>query len=175
MNIGLVGKKMLSEGTVQVNLNDPSTSADDASAGPTGNWTYSNPADVNDRMTYDGSPKDGGSGFDILDVTSNALDLGGVVDADLENIEVIALKGAAAQELTLSVADVLKVTDGADALHVIGGKEDTLNLSDSGWTITDGDSSAAGIQPSYFGWVQVTHSSGATLLVDPDVNVHLMG
>ena len=68
-------------------------------------------------------------------------------------------------------------------LHIIGGTEqvqgntvqDTLNVEGSGWTVVDGDSSAAGIQPSYFGWVQVTHSSGATLLVDPDVNVHLLG
>jgi hypothetical protein len=69
-------------------------------------------------------------------------------------------------------------------LHIIGGTEesrgstvqDMLNVVDGkDWTVVDGDSSAAGIQPSYFGWVQVTHSSGATLLVDPDVNVHLMG
>jgi hypothetical protein len=184
VNVGLVGRTTQMEGTVVVKMNDPSTTADDTAAGPVGEWSYTNPVDVNDRVTYDGNPvnspqADTNGGFDILDVTSSALDLGSLSDAELENFEVIALKGSGAQTLTLSVDDVLKVTDGADVLHIIGGKEntvhDTLNVEGSGWTVVDGDSSAAGIQPSYFGWVQVTHSSGATLLVDPDVNVHLMG
>ena len=188
VNVGLVGHTMQSEGTVIVKMNDPSTTADDAAAGPVGEWSYTNPVDVNDRVTYDGNPvnspqADTNGGFDILDVTSSALDLGNLADSELESFEVIALKGSGAQSLTLSVDDVLKVTDGADVLHIIGGTEqahgntvqDTLNVEGSGWTIVDGDSSAAGIQPSYFGWVQVTHSSGATLLVDPDVNVHLLG
>ena len=188
VNVGLVGNTMQSEGTVVVKMNDPSTTADDAAAGPVGDWSYSNPVDVNDRVTYDGnsvnSPQaDTNGGFDILDVTTSSLDLGSLADSELENFEVIALKGSSAQTLTLSVEDVLKVTDGADVLHIIGGTEtargntvhDTLNVQGSGWTVVDGDSSAAGIQPSYFGWVQVTHSTGATLLVDPDVNVHLLG
>jgi hypothetical protein len=188
VNIGLVGNSMQTEGTVVVKMNDPSTTADDAAAGPVGDWSYTNPVDVNDRITYDGNPvnspqADTNGGFDILDVTSSALDLGSLADSEIENFEVIALKGSGAQTLTLSVDDVLKVTDGADVLHIIGGTEtargntvhDTLNVEGSGWTVVDGDSSAAGIQPSYFGWVQVTHSTGATLLVDPDVNVHLLG
>ena len=188
VNVGLVGNTMQSEGTVVVKMNDPSTTADDAAAGPVGDWSYTNPIDVNDRVTYDGNSADSpqadtNGGFDILDVTSSALDLGNLADSELENFEVIALKGSGAQSLTLSVEDVLKVTDGADVLHIIGGTEtargntvhDTLNVEGSGWTVVDGDSSAAGIQPSYFGWVQVTHSTGATLLVDPDVSVHLMG
>ena len=188
VNVGLVGNSMQAEGTVVVKMNDPSTTADDAAAGPVGDWSYTNPVDVNDRVTYDGNPanspqSDTNGGFDILDVTSSALDLGNLADSELENFEVIALKGSAAQSLTLSVEDVLKVTDGSDVLHIIGGTEtargntvhDTLNVEGSGWTVVDGDSSAAGIQPSYFGWVQVTHSTGATLLVDPDVNVHLLG
>jgi hypothetical protein len=188
VNLGLVGHSTQMEGTVVVKMNDPSTTADDAAAGPVGEWSYTNPVDVNDRVTYDGNPvntpqADTNGGFDILDVTSSTLDLGDLSDAELENFEVIALKGSGAQTLTLSVDDVLKVTDGADVLHIIGGKEeargttvqDTLNVEGGGWTVVDGDSGAAGIQPSYFGWVQVTHSSGATLLVDPDVNVHLLG
>lgn len=188
VNVGLVGHTMQSEGTVVVKMNDPSTTADDAAAGPVGDWSYTNPIDVNDRVTYDGNPvnspqADTNGGFDILDVTSSSLDLGALADSELENFEVVALKGSGAQSLTLSVEDVLKVTDGADVLHIIGGTEtargntvhDTLNVEGGGWTVVDGDSGAAGIQPSYFGWVQVTHSTGATLLVDPDVNVHLLG
>ena len=145
VNVG-VGKSISLEGTVHV----------DMTTGSAGEWSFSNPAES--------------SGIDILDVTGNSLDLGGLVDSALESIEVISLKGAGAQELTLSAADVLKVTDGENVLHIVGGKEDTLNLDDT-WHVTDGDASAAGTQPSYFGWVQVTHDSGATLLVDPDVNI----
>ena len=147
VNVGVGSKTLMTEGSVDV----------DMSTGHAGNWSFSNPS----------TP----TGIDILDFTGSKLDLGAVVDSDLESIEVINLKGSAAQELSLSVGDVLKVTDGADVLHVVGGKEDTLNLTDSGWHVADGDASAAGIQPSYFGWVQVTHDSGATLLVDPDVNI----
>ena len=145
VNVG-VGKSISLEGTVHV----------DMTTGSAGEWSFSNPAES--------------SGIDILDVTGNSLDLGGLVDSALESIEVISLKGAGAQELTLSADDVLKVTDGENVLHIVGGKEDTLTLDDT-WHVTDGDASAAGIQPSYFGWVQVTHDSGATLLVDPDVNI----
>jgi hypothetical protein len=174
---------MQSEGTVIVQMNDPSTTADDATAGPVGDWSYSNPVtDMNERYTYDGGaiPHADAQGVDILDVTVSNLDLGSLGTNDFE---VIALKGSGQQALTLSVEDVLNVTGGENVLHIIGGTEqargntvqDTLNVEGSGWTLVDGDSSAAGIQPSYFGWVQVTHSSGATLLVDPDVNVHLLG
>ena len=135
------------EGTVEVDMH----------TGHAGDWTFENPT--------------ASTGVDILDFTGSSLDLGAVVNPALESIEVINLKGSAAQELTLTVDDVLKVTDGADVLHVVGGKEDTLNLADTGWHVVDGDASAAGNQPSYFGWVQVNHDSGATLLVDPDVNI----
>jgi hypothetical protein len=147
VNVGVGSKTLMTEGSVDV----------DMSTGHVGDWSFSNPS----------TP----TGIDILDFTGSKLDLGAVVDSDLESIEVINLKGSATQELSLSVGDVLKVTDGADVLHIVGGKEDTLNLTDSGWHVADGDAGAAGIQPSYFGWVQVTHDSGATLLVDPDVNI----
>ena len=147
VNVGVGNKTLMTEGSVDV----------DMSTGHVGDWSFSNPS----------TP----TGIDILDFTGSKLDLGAVVDSDLESIEVINLKGSATQELSLSVGDVLKVTDGADVLHIVGGKEDTLNLTDSGWHVADGDAGAAGIQPSYFGWVQVTHDSGATLLVDPDVNI----
>jgi hypothetical protein len=147
VNVGVGSKTLMTEGSVDI----------DMSTGHVGDWSFSNPS----------TP----TGIDILDFTGSKLDLGAVVDSDLESIEVINLKGSATQELSLSVGDVLKVTDGADVLHIVGGKEDTLNLTDSGWHVADGDAGAAGIQPSYFGWVQVTHDSGATLLVDPDVNI----
>jgi hypothetical protein len=182
VNVGLVGRTMQTEGTVVVKMNDPSTTADDAAAGPVGDWSYTNPVeDVNDRATYDGTaiPQADAQGVDILDVTVGELNVAALGDNDFE---VIALKGSGEQTLTLKLEDVLNVT-GENVLHVIGGTEesrgstvqDTLNVVGSGWEVVDGDSSVAGFQPSYFGWVQVTHSSGATLLVDPDVNVNLMG
>ena len=98
------------------------------------------------------------------------LDVG---DIDV-GTEVVNLKGSAAQELTLSADDVLSVTEGEKVLHIVGGKEDTLNVVGEGWTPVDGNASVAGNQASHFGWVQLNHTSGATLLIDPDVNI-LMG
>ena len=142
VNIGIGNKTLMSEGTVGV----------DMSTGQAGDWSFANQA--------------GSNGIDILDLTGTALNLANVT----QSAEVINLKGSAAQELTLNAADVLNVSDGSNVLHIVGGKEDSLKL-DSSWTVHDGDASAAGAQGSYFGWVQVTHNDGATLLVDPDVQV----
>jgi hypothetical protein len=142
VNVGVGSNSLESEGTVQV----------DMGTGEASDWTFANP--------------DQASGIDILDLTGTSLDVSDVT----AGTEVINLKGSAAQEMTLNAEDVLNMA-GSDALHIVGGKEDTLNLADEGWTVADGDAGAAGVQPSYFGWVQVTHDSGATLLVDPDVNI----
>jgi hypothetical protein len=142
VNVGVGSNSLESEGTVQV----------DMGTGEASDWTFANP--------------DQASGIDILDLTGTSLDVSDVT----AGTEVINLQGSLAQEMTLNAEDVLNMA-GSDALHIVGGKEDTLNLADEGWTVADGDADAAGVQPSYFGWVQVTHDSGATLLVDPDVNI----
>jgi hypothetical protein len=142
VNVGVGSKSLHTEGSVNV----------DMVTGQAGDWSFSNPSESN--------------GIDILDLTGTSLHVGDIA----QGTEVINLKGSAAQELTLNAADVLNVSEGTNVLHIIGGKEDSLNL-DNSWTVQDGDSSAAGAQPSYFGWVQVNHTSGATLLVDPDVQI----
>jgi hypothetical protein len=142
VNVGVGSNSLESEGTVQV----------DMGTGEASDWTFANPDQAN--------------GIDILDLTGTSLDVSDVT----AGTEVINLQGSLAQEMTLNAEDVLNMA-GSDALHIVGGKEDTLNLADEGWTVADGDAGAAGVQPSYFGWVQVTHDSGATLLVDPDVNI----
>jgi hypothetical protein len=148
VNVGVGSKNLMSEGSVNV----------DMATGQAGDWSFANPSESN--------------GVDILDFTGASLNLATVS----EGVDVINLKGSAAQELTLNAADVLNVSDGANVLHIVGGKEDSLNL-DNSWTVQDGDSSVAGAQPSYFGWVQIHHTDGATLLVDPDVQIKgaLMG
>jgi len=171
VNIGLVGKTMQTEGTVVVEANVLNPDA----PGTVGDWDFDPTVDVHERYTYDGGsiPQADDEGVDILDVTVGNLDLGSL---GMNDFEVIALKGSGEQTLTLSVEDVLNVTGGEKLLHIIGGQEqvkgetvqDTLEL-DASWTIVGG---SADVQPLYFGWVQVTHSSGtATLLVDPDVNI----
>jgi len=146
VNIGVGNKNLLAEGSVDV----------DMATGQAGDWDLHGLSES--------------TGIDILDLTSTSLDIGDLT----VGTEVINLKGSAAQELTLSVADVLNVTEGEKILHIVGGKEDTLNVAGEGWTVVDGDASAAGNQASHFGFVQVNHTSGATLLVDPDVSVHLI-
>jgi hypothetical protein len=142
VNIGVGNKNLMSEGSVNIDMNTHEA----------GSWSFAN--------------QTGSNGVDILDFTGNSLNLASVSGHE----DVINLKGSAAQEMTLSAADVLNVSDGSNVLHIVGGKEDSLNL-DSSWTVHDGDAAAAGTQASYFGWVSVTHDSGATLLVDPDVQI----
>ena len=148
VNVGVGSKNLMSEGSVNV----------DMITGQAGEWSFANQSESN--------------GIDILDLTGTSLHVGDIA----QGTEVINLKGSAAQELTLNAADVLNLSDGANVLHIVGGKEDSLNL-DNSWTVQDGDSSVAGAQPSYFGWVQIHHTDGATLLVDPDVQIKgaLMG
>jgi hypothetical protein len=148
VNVGIGSKSLHTEGSVSV----------DMATGQAGDWSFSNPSESN--------------GIDILDLTGTSLHVGDIA----QGTEVINLMGSAAQELTLNAADVLNLSDGANVLHIVGGKEDSLNL-DNSWTVQDGDSSVAGAQPSYFGWVQINHTDGATLLVDPDVQIKgaLMG
>jgi hypothetical protein len=159
LNLGVVGKKSQMVATVEVDMNGTSTAADDT----VGDWSYANPAsDINTRSAFESAQDDNDSGIDILDVTSASLDFSQVAELP-QNYEVIDLKGSAAQELTLSAADVLKITDDS-VLHILGGKEDTLNLAGDGWTVP------ATNQPTYFGWVEVKNGA-TTLLVDPDVNI----
>ena len=140
VNIGTGSKNIHAEGVVNV----------DMSTGEAGEWTF-------------GDQSEGGA-VDILDLTGATL-----IGTDIAaGTEVVNLMGSAAQELTLNATDVLNISE-SGVLHIVGGKEDSLKL-DTSWTIQDGDSSAAGAQPTYFGWVQVTHND-ATLLVDPDVSI----
>ena len=148
VNIGVGNKNLMTEGSVNV----------DMTTGQAGDWDF--------------HPMSASPAVDILDLTGSTLAVGNIT----AGTEVVNMKGSAEQELTLNAADVLNVTEGANILHIVGGKEDTLNVTGPGWSVVDGDASAAGTQASHFGWVQVNNqTSGATLLVDPDVNVHLMG
>ena len=126
------------------------TLIEDMATGQAGDWTFGSLSE--------------GSAVDILDRTGTELAVGDIA----VGTEVVNLKGSAAQELTLNAADVLNIAEG-DVLHIVGGKEDTLNVTGDGWTAPAGD------QASHFGWVQLNNTNGATLLVDPDVNVNLMG
>jgi len=178
VNIGVDGPAQHTQTSAAVDMNDPNTTSD--SFGLIGDWAFTDPADTNDRVAYNGPvgpAQDGGGGIDILEVVDVNIDLAALSDAKLENFEVIALTGTAAQNVTLSAADVLEVTDGQNVLHVVGGPTDSVNLSGGGWTVVGGDVDAAsGIQgaATYFGWVQVTHSSGALLLVDQQMTINVV-
>jgi hypothetical protein len=77
-------------------------------------YTTASGGEGNDVILIDGTGFahiDGGAGYDILVWASrNALDLGQVADR-LEGIEAIRLSEGLSQSLTLSLADLLKVTE----------------------------------------------------------------
>jgi len=159
LNIGMVGKKSQMVATVEVDMNGTASAADDT----VGDWAFS--SSTSDNPASQSAQESASDAIDILDVTGS-LDLTQASQLS-QSYEAISLQGTGAQQLTLSAADVLKVTDDS-VLHVLGGKEDTLNLAGDGWNV------AADAQASYFGWVEVKNGA-TTLLVDPDVNINLMG
>ena len=106
---------------------------------------------------------DGGSGTDTLLWAGGdaSIDLGNLVGR-LHDIEVIDLNDTSAVSLSLSLADVIAVTDSAsDTLVIKGGSEDSLTLEDN-WTLA-GNETADGVDyiqyvaqedPSHHLWVQ---------------------
>ncbi len=112
-----------------------------------------------DTLVWDSadSALDGGDDNDTLLVQSGALDLTGVTS--VTNIEQIDLS-AGDHALTLTVSDVLAVTDASDTLTILGGTGDTANIGVGDW-LSSGPVS---------GFVTYTQG-GATLVVSEDIAV----
>jgi hypothetical protein len=115
---------------------------------------------------------DGGTGEDTLalDGAGLNLDLTTLANNRTEDIEQIDITGKGANTLTLSVLDVLDLSDNSNALIVKGDADDKANIG-TGWTAaasggTNGDGTST-IDGHVF---QIYASGQATLLVDQDVN-----
>jgi hypothetical protein len=108
---------------------------------------------------------DGGVGFDTLLVADTS---GGLNFSNVENVEKIDLNANEAQEVTLSLDDVLDMTTTTDPIHVLeitGGTDDVVTLTgvDSGdWAFSGGGLFTNGVDQ-----VMIVNST------DPDNEVHI--
>jgi hypothetical protein len=100
---------------------------------------------------------DGGDGDDTLLVQAISIDLSTATLSDIERIDL----SATGTTVTLTIADVIAVTDGDNVLTIDGGAGDTANIG-VGWTADPGG--PAGGYQTYTG-------GGATLVVDTDITV----
>ncbi|MEM7170074.1 MAG: hypothetical protein AAF530_07875 [Pseudomonadota bacterium] len=164
-----------------VDLNDPADNGDSYSTAISEPWATRDVSqsdnatgtggDALSRLVWNGGSAEGGSGIDVLEV-SRDLDLTDVADGAIGHVEVLKLDESKAITLTLNEDDVLETTDTVSSpLHVLGSGNDTVKLESSAgsWSASDSGQN----NPSYFGWVEYTHSSGAKVLIDPDVAVQI--
>lgn len=121
--------------------------------------------------TVDFSTVDAGSGFDTLEVDGPglALDLTELGDSRIRSVERIDLAGHGNNTLTLSVLDVLNLSDVSNELLVQGDAGDTV-VQGSGWTLaTSGGTSGNGTSTIDGQVYQIYTAGSATLLVDTDM------
>jgi hypothetical protein len=115
---------------------------------------------------------DAGSGFDTLILENENIDLSGLSE-NIQNIEAIDL-GDMAQNVSLSVEDVLDLTDSDNVLRIDGNEEDTLSLDTtkdgSGeWKL--GDFQVTDSQTGATYDVYTNEDNGVTIEVNTDIQV----
>jgi hypothetical protein len=115
---------------------------------------------------------DGGTGKDTLELDGAGLnlDLTALANNRIQAIEQIDITGAGANTLTLSVLDVLDLSDSSNTLLVKGNGDDSAKIG-AGWTAaasggTNGDGTST-INGQVF---QIYTAGQAMLLVDQDIN-----
>lgn len=116
----------------------------------------------NDRLGWDEADTrvDGGAGnADMLRVNSGNLDLRGISDATIVNIEQINMTGGGASTLTLKASDVLALSTSSDTLKVLGSDDDAIQL---GNRFVEGTT-----QDGFVTWTR----GSAIVLVDADITV----
>jgi hypothetical protein len=121
--------------------------------------------------TVDFSTVDAGSGFDTLEVDGPglALDLTELGDSRIRSVERIDLAGHGNNTLTLSVLDVLNLSDVSNELLVQGDAGDMV-VQGSGWTLaTSGGTSGNGTSTIDGQVYQIYTAGSAILLVDTDM------
>ncbi|WP_374381711.1 DUF4114 domain-containing protein [Dongia sp.] len=87
-----------------------------------------------------GQYHDMGAGTDTVQLGHGNMSFGHNDARMLDNVEVIDAKGAGHNDISLSAADVLDMTDGNHHLTILGKAGDSLTLSGDGghnWTVTD--------------------------------------
>jgi len=107
---------------------------------------------------------DGGHGTDTLrlDGAGRNLDLTALADNVLRSIEHIDIDGSGANALTLSVHDVLNLSDESNTVQIDGGADDTVAIG-AGWT--------KGAVTTVNGHDYQAYTAGqATVVIDTDIN-----
>ena len=116
---------------------------------------------------------DGGSGSDTLELDGSGLhlDLTALADIRTRSIERIDIMGTGNNTLTLSVRDVLNLSEESNALLVLGDAGDVVNRG-AGWTTaTTGGTNGNGTSIIDGETFQIYTAGQAALLVDTDVSV----
>ncbi len=114
-----------------------------------------------DVLVYDAADPeiDGGDGHDTLLLAgSESLDLTGLADDILVNLEAIDLGGGAANSLTLTLDDLLALSGTTDELFVTGDAGDSVTSAGQGW-----------VPGATVGNYHTYTSGGATLLIETEL------
>jgi Ca2+-binding RTX toxin-like protein len=123
--------------------------------------------------TLDFLVADGGTGSDTLELDGAGLhlDLTALADSRTRSIERIDIGGSGGNELTLSVLDVLNLSDVSNELLVLGDAGDAVNQG-PGWTAAvSGGTNGNGTSTIGGQTYQIYNAGQATLLLDTDMTV----
>jgi hypothetical protein len=123
--------------------------------------------------TLDFLVADGGTGTDTIDLDGSGLhlDLTALADSKTRSIERIDIGGAGDNTLTLSVLDVLNLSDASNELLVLGDAGDVVNQG-AGWTTAaSGGTNGNGTSTIDGQTYQIYTAGQASLLVDTDMTV----
>jgi hypothetical protein len=129
--------------------------------------------DIMRVSTLDFFRVDGGNGIDTLKLDGSGLhlDLTALPDSKTHSIERIDISGSGNNTLTLSVRDVLNLSDESNELVVLGDAGDAVNRG-AGWTAAStGGTNGNGTSMIGSETFQIYNAGPATLLVDTDMSV----
>jgi len=129
--------------------------------------------DIMRVSTLDFLVVDGGTGSDTLELDGSGLhlDLTAITDSGTRSLERIDIGGIRNNTLTLSVLEVLNLSDVSNELLVLGDAGDVVNQG-PGWTAAASDGTNGNGTSTIDGEVYQIYNGGeAALLVDTDMTV----